>query len=103
MKACELRKESVVKELRGGNMDGCGEDVVAGLAEVDVVVGVDGVFGAECGAGELGASVGDDLVRIHVARGAGAGLENAHREMSGPTAVGHLPCGREDEERALRR
>ena len=54
-----------------GEVDRRREDVVGGLAHVDVVVAVDLVAGERR----------DDLVGIHVRRSAGAGLEDVDREL----------------------
>jgi hypothetical protein len=59
-------------------MDRRRKDVVRGLAHVDVVVRVDVVAGER----------GDHLVRVHVRRRAGAGLEDVDREL-----VVELACG----------
>ncbi|MCY1525983.1 hypothetical protein D9M68_609840 [compost metagenome] len=59
----------------GTDMDGGGNDVVAALPAIDVVVGADLV--AENAAGQGG----DHFVGIHVGTGAGAGLEHIDREM----------------------
>ena len=56
------------------------EDVVGRLAHVHVVVGVGAVAG----------EVGDDLVGVHVRRGARAGLEDVDRELVVVLAVGDL-------------
>jgi len=65
-------------------MNSGGDDVVAGLAAVDVVVGMNG-FIAALAAEEFDGAIGDDLIRVHVRGGAGAGLENIHDELVGPT------------------
>ena len=49
--------------------------VIAALTHIDVVVGMH--LGAEL----LGGQSGDDLVRIHVGTGAGAGLEDIDGKM----------------------
>ncbi len=59
----------MVHAVGGGEVDSGGEDVVAGLAAIDVVVGMR--------AGEAG----DDLVGVHVGGGAAAGLVDVQREM----------------------
>ena len=70
----------------GRDVHGGGEHVVRRLAHVHVVVGVGGVAG----------EVRDHLVGVHVRRGAGAGLEDIHRELVVVLARGHgLPGGRD--------
>ena len=63
------------------DVHGGGEGVVRGLPLVDVVVRMDGVFGADLLAGQLGAAVGDDLVGVHVGRGARARLVDVDGEV----------------------
>ncbi len=60
--------------------------VVAGLAAVDVVVGMD-QFAAALAAEQFAGPVGDDLVGVHIGRGARAGLENIQHELPVPLAV----------------
>jgi hypothetical protein len=59
-----LRRHAVSGDVHRG-----GERVVAGLAHVHVVVGVDRPLGAERAADQLDAPVGDDLVHVHVGLG----------------------------------
>ena len=72
--------------IQRGEMDGGGDDVVAGLAAIDVVVGMNR-FVAAFAAEHFDGAIGDDLVGVHVGRGAGAGLENIHDELVVPLAV----------------
>ena len=78
----ERGQQVVLGLVQRGEMDGRREHVVGGLAHVDVVVGVGAVAG----------EVGDDLVGVHVRRGARAGLEDVDRELvvelAGGDAVG---------------
>lgn len=68
----------------GGDVDGGGEDVVGRLGGVDVVVGV------HVTAEPLGRERRDDLVGVHVGRGAGPGLEDVDGEVRVPVPAGHL-------------
>ena len=78
------RRQQVVGDLaERRQVDGGGEDVVGGLAHVDVVVGVGAVAG----------EVGDHLVGVHVRGGAGAGLEDVDRELVVVLAVGDRVAG----------
>ena len=61
-------------------MQGGGDDVVARLAEIDVVVGMDPLL-ARRRAEKLGGAIGDHLVGVHVGAGAGAGLEDVDHEV----------------------
>jgi hypothetical protein len=73
-----------------------GDDVVRGLAHVDVVVGVDGLFGAEIAAHCLYCTVRDDLVGVHVGGGPGAGLEDVEYELVVELALHDLFGGPDD-------
>ena len=66
--------------LERGQVDGRREDVVRGLAEVDVIVGVDATAGERC----------DHLVGVRVRRGPGAGLEDVDRELVVVLCLGYL-------------
>ena len=78
------RGPEVVGELvERREVDGGREDVVRGLAHVDVVVRVDVVAGEG----------GDDLVRVHVRARAGAGLEDVDRELVVELAGGDAVAG----------
>src|ERR1700758_2636665 len=72
-----------------GNVDGGGNDVVAGLAAIDVVVRMNR-FVAAFAAEDFDGAIGDHFVGVHVGRGAGTGLENVHHELRVPFAVDHL-------------
>ena len=87
VKLLGLGVDGVVELLQPGQQDlvdvdghrdvhGRGVCVVGALALVDVVVGVDGRLGAQLAAHQLDGAVGDHLVRVHVALGAGARLPN---------------------------
>ena len=70
--------------------------VVGRLAEIDVVVGVDRLLGADLAAEHLDRAVGDHLVDVHVGLGARAGLPDDEREMIVELAVDHLVGGGDD-------
>ena len=76
----------------GGDVDGRRDDVVGGLAHVDVIVGVHEAVAAVA-AEELGGAVGDDLVGVGVGGGAGAGLEDVEDEVVVEVAVDDLLGG----------
>ena len=95
----ELRQRWVepVGELeRRRDMHGGREGIVGGLAEIDVIVGMDRVLGAELAAEELACPVGDHLVQIHVRLRARAGLPHEQREMRIVPAFDHLVGCRHD-------
>ncbi len=81
---------------QGRQMDGGRDDVVGGLAHVDVVVGVDGLLGADLAAHDLYGPVGDHLVGVHVGRGAAAGLEDVEDEGRIELTLDDLLGGRDD-------
>ena len=70
-----------------GQAHGGGEDVVGGLAVVDVVVGMRVLVLAELAAEQLGGAVGDDLVGVHVEADARAGLKDIDHEGMVPLAA----------------
>ena len=74
---------------KSSEVHSCGDDVVGGLALVYVVVGMDDT-GADVAAHDLGGPVGDDLVGVHIGRGAGAGLEDVEDEVVIKLAVDDL-------------
>ncbi len=72
-----------------------GYDVVAGLALIDVVIGMDQFFAA-LATEQFNGAIGDDLVGIHVGRSAGAGLENIQDKFAVPFSVRHFLGGLDD-------
>ena len=76
----ERGQQLVGRTIERREVHGAGEHVVGGLAHVDVVVGVHAVAGQR----------GEDLVGVHVRRGARAGLEDVDRELRVVVAGGHL-------------
>ena len=87
------RRQQVIRQLVQRREMHCGgKDVVRGLAHVDVVVRMDVVAGQG----------GDHLVRVHVRRGAGAGLEDVNRELVVELAGGDTVCCRRDPLRLVR-
>jgi hypothetical protein len=84
------RTDVLADGLDGGHVHGGGEDVVGGLPQVDVVVGVDESPLAARPAQELAGPVGQHLVHVHVALGAAARLPDHERELVGVFFVPHL-------------
>ncbi len=66
-----------------------------------MVVGVDGIAGADLAAGDLDGAVGNDLVGVHVGAGTGAGLEDIDDEVVVESAVDDFGGGGGDPVRAL--
>ena len=82
----ERRQQVLLDAVDRGQVDGRREDVVRRLAHVHVVVRV----------GVVAGQLGDHLVRVHVRRGARAGLEDVDRELVVVLALGHLVTGAGD-------
>ena len=113
VKSLRLRDQRRVQFVQRGNelmhdgiqrrqMNGRGNDVVARLAAIDVVVRMNR-FVAAFAAEDLAGAVGDHLVRVHVGGGAGTGLENIHHKLMVPFAVDDLLRGLLDGRRNFRR
>ncbi len=73
--------EQAAHRRYGRDSDGGRVDVVGGLAEVDVLVGVQVPVLAPGVAQQLQRPVGDDLVGVHVGRGAGTALNDVDDEL----------------------
>ncbi len=86
-------QQAVMAFDRQGDVHGRRHRIVGRLRHVDVVVRMDGIFGAEDAAQDLDRPVGDDLVQIHVGLGARSGLPDGQGEMIVPLAFGDLACG----------
>ena len=86
----QRRQQLPVEGEQGGEVDGGREDVVARLAAVDVVVGMDRLLGGAAAGEDFVGPPGDDLVGVHVAGRARAGLEHVHDELVVEAAVGDL-------------
>ena len=66
--------------FRGGNVDGRRDDVIAGLAEIDVIVGMHELT-APSPAQQFGGTVRNHFIGVHVRRSARTGLEHIDREL----------------------
>src|SRR5579862_261453 len=97
----QRRDELALDRFAHRDVDGAGDDVVARLPVVDVVVRMDGILRADGRAGKLRTPVRDDLVRVHVGAGAGAGLEDIDGEMRVERPVDDFLRGARDEGRPL--
>ena len=81
-----------------GKAYGGGDVVVRRLPPVDAVVGMDGpVDAARTAAEQLVGAVGEDLVGVHVVRGAGAGLEGVDPELVAVGAAQDFVGGAHDD------
>src|SRR5512146_662922 len=80
MEPRERGSEVSVNCFRCRDMDGRWNDVVAGLAQIHMVVRMH-EFAAPDATKQFRGAVRYHLVGIHVGRGAGAGLENINREL----------------------
>ncbi len=77
-------------------MHGRRKRVVRRLAHVDMIVGMDRLFGAALAAQKLIGAVGDHLVEVHVGLGAGTGLPHQQGKMIVELAVDHFLSGFDD-------
>src|SRR5271169_6341490 len=91
----ERGDETAFDSFQGSQMNGGGDGVVAGLAAVDVVVGMD-QFAAALPSEQFTGAIRNDLVGVHVGRGAGAGLENIEHKLPVPLAVDDFLGGLDD-------
>ena len=82
-----------------GDVQSRWKGVVAGLTEVDVVVGVDGALAAQDPTGGFDGPVGNHLIHVHVGLGARAGLPHLQRELGVEGAGGHLLGSSHDQRR----
>ena len=69
MEPGQRRQELTMDRFRGSDVNGCGDDIVAGLAEVDVIVWMDELAAPDA-AEQFSCAVGNDFIGIHVRRGA---------------------------------
>ena len=76
-------------------MHGRGNDIVGGLAQVHLVIGMNPA-GAQIAAQDLRGPVGDDFVGVGVGGSAGAGLKNIQDEVTVEPPVNHF-LGRRDD------
>lgn len=75
------RSEQFVGEEQGSEAHGGGKNVVGGLAEVHVIVGMDDGVVAARAAENFDGAIGDDFVGVHVEGDAGAGLVDVDEEL----------------------
>ena len=87
MEVLQRGEEFLYNGKIGADMDGRGNDIVAALPHIDVIVWVNA---ASKGTGRQGS---DHFIGVHVCTGAGAGLENVEREMGVVGAVGDIGAG----------
>ncbi len=83
--------EGVLDPVDNRQVDDGGNDVVAGLPAVDVIVGMHRFAAATAAAGEFVGAPRDDLVGVHVGLGAAAGLEHHQGKLRVKPALLHLP------------
>ena len=77
----DCRQKVLLDRPRNGDVHGGRETVVGALCTVDVVVGVDRALAAARTTGQLVGASGDDLIDVHVALGAAAGLPDHQRKL----------------------
>ena len=83
----------MIEKLEGRDLAGRRNDVVGGLAAVDVVVGIDQAVIALLTAEQLNGAVGDDFIGVHVQGGAGAALDRLDDELIMQPAADDLIAG----------
>ncbi len=95
LQALDGRDQLLLDRQRGRELDRGRDDIVRGLAQVDVIVWVHELRAA-LSTQDLGGAVGDDLVRVGVGRSAGPRLVDVDRELVVELAVDHLLRGSGD-------
>ena len=80
----------------GGDMHCRGKNIVRGLPEIDLVVGVNQALAASLAAEQFRGTVGQYLVNVHIGLRAGAGLPNRQRKLVGMLAAAHFIGGSDD-------
>ena len=75
------------------DVNGRRDNVIGGLAFVDVVVRMDGRFRSDDAADAFDSAVGNHLVGVHVGGGAGAGLIDVHYELVVQSALNDFVGG----------
>jgi hypothetical protein len=88
-----VRNSRALEAQASAQFHGGGVDVVGGLGEVDVVIGVQTGVVALGVAQDFQGAVGNDLVGVHVRRRPGAALDHVHDELVGVEAVHHVRAG----------
>jgi hypothetical protein len=90
---CKGRIQPLAYERNGGQVDCRGNDIVAGLAEINVIVGVDRLFSPPFSGKHFVCAAGDHLVRVHVGRSPRSSLENVKNKIAVENALDHLTGG----------
>lgn len=80
VQSLESWQEDFVCLAHGCDVHNSGETVVAGLAHVDMIVGVD-LLAAYLPSEDLDGPISDDLIRVHVRLSARAGLPHNQGEV----------------------
>ena len=76
------RRDELANELNAdSNVHGSREGIVGGLTLVNVVVGVNWLFGAEFVSKDLVTTVGDDFVDVHIGLSSRTSLPDDEREV----------------------
>mmetsp|Transcript_14097 Transcript_14097/g.42519 ORF Transcript_14097/g.42519 Transcript_14097/m.42519 type:complete len:557 (-) Transcript_14097:154-1824(-) len=86
----KARQQTAVDFLHGSNVHHSGEGVVGALALIHMVIWVHHGLVAKLAAQDLHGAVGNDLIGIHVALGAAAGLPDDQGEVVQQLSIGHL-------------
>ncbi len=94
VEALQSGKQPHVDGARRGDVHRRREAVVRRLAQIDMVVGMDGALAAALPGQDLVGTPGDHFVGVHVRLGAGAGLPDDERELVVMRARRDLARGR---------
>ena len=97
MQVLQCRNELLAHLHGRGDVNAGGNDIVGGLPHVHVIVRMHQFLVAALAAQHLDGAVGDDLVGVHVRRGAGASLKDVDREMFVPVALRDFPRRGDDD------
>ncbi len=95
--SAHLGQQSTLDLFHCRNMHGCGEGIVGTLRHVDVIIGMDGLLGANNTVRHLDGAIADYLVHVHVALRTAAGLPYVKRKVLVQRAGDHLIGTLDDE------
>ena len=88
--------ESTGQQSQDGQLAGGGIHIVGGLSHVHMIIGMDDGIIALLAAQDLDGPVGNDLVGVHIGRGAGAALDGVDDELVMELAVDDFVAGGDD-------
>ena len=92
LQALQSRQQHLLHLEPGGNVQSRRDYIVAGLTQVDVVVGVNRSAALLLAAQKLVGPGRNNLVYVHVSGGSGTGLKHIYRELVGKAPLNDLLC-----------